>query len=224
MTAPTYLHLYFLLDRSGSMETLATDIIGGVNSFVTQQRADGRDACMTFVQFDSQDPFEVMSDAVSLDAFTPLTAATFSPRGGTPLFDAIGGTIKRATEREAARKAAGEDPEEILVVIVTDGEENSSTNYSKDAIADLITAKEALGWTFAYLGANQDAFAVGRDLGFSRGNVSNFIADEDGTAAVFSDLSSNISRKRAMMRRGIAYSKADLLEDHTAQDDFEERA
>jgi len=224
MTTPTHLHLYFLLDRSGSMETIATDIIGGVNSFVAQQHADGRDACMTLVQFDSQDPFEIVSDATALDAFRPLTTASFSPRGGTPLFDAIGRTIKRATEREAARAAAGEELEEILVVIVTDGEENSSTNYSKDAIADLISAKEALGWTFAYLGANQDAFAVGRDLGFSRGNVENFLADEDGTAAVFSDLSSNISRKRAMMRSGMAYSKAELLLDHTAQDDYEERA
>lgn len=224
MTAPNTLHTYFLLDRSGSMESIAGDVVGGFNTFVASQQADGPDAVMTLIQFDTQDPFEVLADAVSIGEVPALTRTSFQPRGGTPLLDAVGQTIGTATDRQASRKAAAEPEEEILVVIFTDGEENSSSTYSGEAIRQLIAAKEALGWTFAYLGANQDAFATGAKLGIDRGNVLNYVADTRGADMAFSDLSTNVSSKRAKMRRGAAHRGAVFMESTAAQEDFEDRA
>ena len=83
------LHIYFLLDRSGSMESMADDVVGGFNGFLATQQADGHDAVLTLVQFDSQDPHEVLVDAVPIAEVRPLDPARFQPRGAprftTPL-------------------------------------------------------------------------------------------------------------------------------------------
>ncbi len=119
-------HIYFLLDRTGSMNPMVDDVVGGFNTFLAEQRAEGDDARMTLVQFDSQDPFEVMTDAVSLAKVPELTVATFQPRGMTPLLDATGDLIAHAAERVEKRNEAGKKPESIVVVTFTDGEENAS--------------------------------------------------------------------------------------------------
>ena len=91
------LHIYFLLDRSGSMQSMAPDVIGGFNSFLAAQRFDGPDALMTLTQFDSQDAHEVLCDSVTIDEVADLTERSFIPRGGTPLYDAMGHLIADAT-------------------------------------------------------------------------------------------------------------------------------
>ena len=98
MTA-TNLHIYFVLDRSGSMESMTNDVVGGFNGFLTEQQSDGSDALMTLIQFDSNDPHEVLSDAVPIAEVRPLTRQSFVPRGGTPLYDAMGHAITDATIR-----------------------------------------------------------------------------------------------------------------------------
>src|SRR5688500_9013338 len=118
-------HIGFVLDRSGSMATIAEDVVGGFNTFLADQQADGNDAVMTLVQFDSQDPFEVLADAVPVAEMVPLTAATFVPRGGTPLFDALSRAITHVTARQATLAELDVPLEDILVVAFTDGQENS---------------------------------------------------------------------------------------------------
>src|SRR5690606_34951540 len=81
-------HFYVLLDRSGSMASMVDDVIGGFNQLIADQQADGPDARITLVQFDSQDPQEVLIDARRVSVSRPLSRATFVPRGGTPLLDA----------------------------------------------------------------------------------------------------------------------------------------
>jgi hypothetical protein len=206
------------------MESIASDVVGGFNRFIADQRAAGDDAILTLVQFDSQNPYEVLVDAAPIAEAPVLDRSSFQPRGGTPLFDAIGQLLRAGADRGTARAAEGLEAEDVLVVLFTDGEENSSTTYSRQAIADLIAAKEAAGWTFTYLGANQDAFQSGADLGISAGNVSNFIADTDGTVAMFSDLSTNVTAMRSAKRRGKKVDKDALFSVRSAQEDFEDRS
>jgi hypothetical protein len=143
------LHICFLLDRSGSMHSIANDVVGGFNGFLAAQQADGADALMTLVQFDSQDPHEVLVDAAAIGEVRPLTTATFQPRGGTPLYDAMGRTIADATIRSERLGADDGAREEILFVTFTDGEENQSVEYTRDMVLELIGKREADGWTFA---------------------------------------------------------------------------
>ena len=218
------LHITFLLDRSGSMESIATDVIGGFNRFLADQKGEGNDAAMTLVQFDSQNDHEVLTDGLPIAEVNQLSAATFQPRGSTPLFDAIGKVLDRATKRVDHRAKANLPAEEQLVVLFTDGEENVSCTYTATAIKALIKAKEDLGWSFMFLGANQDAFASGERLGVSRGNISNFMADDIGSARAFSDLSDAVKSKRSNMRNRVAYSKAELFTERTAEEDFQRRS
>ncbi|MHB1447000.1 MAG: vWA domain-containing protein [Acidimicrobiales bacterium] len=222
MTDKPNLHIYFLLDRSGSMASMATDVIGGFNSFLAAQQADGPDAVLTLVQFDSEDPHEVVTDAVPIAEVLPLDASMFQPRGGTPLYDAMGRLITDATIRaESAARGAGE---EILFVTFTDGEENQSREYTREKIFGLIKKREDKGWTFAFLGANQDAYAEAGQIGYSAANIQNFAADAVGTAAAFGSLSGSVARRRSRMRSGEHYDPRDLFEGNkAAEDDLRDR-
>ncbi len=209
---PKRMHIYFVLDRSGSMQSIAPDVIGGFNAFVEAQKAESSNAVMTLVQFDSQDPFEVLADAEKLTKIVPLSAATFVPRGGTPLYDAIGRTIAEAKIRIERRSAKDKPEEEILFIIFTDGEENQSVEYSQDQIASAIKGCEASGWTFVYMGANQDAYAEGAKFAVNEANVSNFIADEKGANLAFASLSRAVSKKQSSLVLGLEQSNLDFFD------------
>jgi Mg-chelatase subunit ChlD len=219
------LHIYFLLDRSGSMQSMATDVIGGFNTFLDSQQADGHDALFTLVQFDSHDPHEVLAEAVPISEMMPLGGTQFDPRGGTPLYDAMGGLIADATIR-AEKMTRGEQPvEEILFVTFTDGQENRSHEYTRQKVFDLVKKREDKGWTFVFLGANQDSYAEGGQIGYSAANIQNFAPDAAGSAAAFQSLSSSVSRRRTAMRRGTHYDTRDLFEgDKGAEDDLRGRS
>jgi len=222
---PTPIHIYFVLDRSGSMQVIASDVIGGFNSFLDTQKADGADALMTLVQFDSQDPHEVLADSVGIEAVRELERSSFVPRGGTPLYDAMGHTIADATIRVEKRRAEDLPPEEILFVTFTDGEENQSVEYDREKIFELIKRREADGWTFAYLGANQDAYAEGAKVGYAAASTQGFVGDAAGTAAAFASLTSAVVTRRGKIRTGAHYDNRDLFEGlKEAEEDMKHRA
>ena len=209
-----------LLDRSGSMEPMADDVVGGFNGFLATQQADGHDAVLTLVQFDSQDSHEVLVAAAPIAEVRPLDAARFPPRGGTPLYAAIGHLIADATIR-AEQTASAED---VLFVPFTDGQENQSTEYTRQQVFDLITKRQERGWTFAYLGANQDSYAEGGQIGHSAGNVQNFAPDAAGAKAAFASLAPAVSKRRDALRHNRAYDPKDLFEgDKGAEADLRER-
>jgi uncharacterized protein YegL len=221
----TNLHIYFVLDRSGSMESMAADVVGGFNGFLADQRSDGADALMTLIQFDSNDSHEVLADALSIAQVPPLTRASFAPRGDTPLYDAMGHAITDATIRIERRRAAGEPEESILFVTFTDGEENQSCEYRRGQLFDLVKKHEKEGWTFVYLGANQDSYAEGGRVGFSAMNTQNFRGDARGSREAFLSLSSSVSRRRGKMRSGESFDHTDLFEgDKSAESDLEKRS
>src|SRR3954466_5495680 len=116
MNTNTHTHIYVLLDRSGSMEAIRADVIGGFNAFLAAQQADGDDARLTLVQFDTQDPHEVVADNVPIGEVRPLSTASFVPRGGTPLLDATGRLLARADVRASARSAVDAPSEHVIMV------------------------------------------------------------------------------------------------------------
>jgi Mg-chelatase subunit ChlD len=168
----------FILDRSGSMENCRADTIGGYNAFIDSQKQFG--GTMTLILFDHE-YLEVYVNKPIAEV-EPLTIETFMPRGSTALLDAIGQTLKKFTEPATC-------------IILTDGQENSSHEYSKAHIKDLIEHATAKGWTFMYLGANQDAFEVGSSIGIKAADTKNW--DVSRTPDLFRALSETLSTREA---------------------------
>ena len=217
-------HIYVLLDRSGSMEAMRADVIGGFNNLLAEQQADGHDARMTLVQFDSQDPHEVLTDAAKIDRVRPLSEATFVPRGGTPLLDATGRVITKASVREDQRKTLRTRPEIITVITITDGEENQSHEFSRTDILRLVKDREAKGWSFVFLGAGLDAYAEAGGMGYDARSVQAFAPDGAGAGLAFSAVSAAMVDKRARVRQGEAFDPQDFFQgDKAAEDDRKRR-
>lgn len=154
--------IHFLLDRSGSMENCLADTIGGFNAFVREQAPK---STMSLYLFNNS--FEIVYENKKIKDVDKLSASTFRPRGGTALLDAIAQTIEQVEKNNTQRWA---DFDEVgnVIVILTDGDENSSTKYTKKEINDMISVKQAQGWKFVFLAANQDAIKSAHDIGISR--------------------------------------------------------
>lgn len=196
-------HITIVLDRSGSMSSMAADAIGGFNTFLAEQRAEGSDAAVSLVQFDSQAVDTVYRDQ-PIVASPELTERTFQPRGGTPLYDAVVLTI---ADVQARIDRDGSDPQDELFIILTDGHENASQRHDRDECFRLIREKTTAGWTFAYLGANQDAFGVGQGLGMVGLSSRDYAANASGMRGSWDDVSRSTTRMRGERREGLAKSE-----------------
>jgi Mg-chelatase subunit ChlD len=178
-----------ITDRSGSMSTIANDVIGGYNKFISDQRKVAGEARVTYTQFDNQ--YEVVYQDRALADVPLLSHETFKPRGGTALLDAIGRTLNDQGRRISHDAWA----ELVIVVIITDGEENASREFSRTQIQTMIKHAEDHGWSFVYLGANQDAFSVAQHLGINTSSARNYIetfdANAAGTQAAYASMSIN---------------------------------
>lgn len=166
----------FILDRSGSMESCWDDTIGGFNAFVNDQKPLG--GTLTLVQFDHE--YLLSYENKPIGDVEPLTRDTFTPRGSTALLDAIGRAVKECRVET--------NP---TVIILTDGQENASHEYTKAHVKDLIEARQKDGWTFIYLGANQDAFAEAGSIGIAPQGTVNY--DTRRTPELFATLSRAVS-------------------------------
>lgn len=204
-------HLYVLLDRSGSMASIADDVIGGFNRLLADQQADGSDARITLVQFDGQDPQEVVADAVPITEMSLLDHNTFVPRGTTPLLDATGRILARARQRAKALDAAGEPAERIVVVSITDGHENASRELNLATVRRMIADRKADGWTFVFLSAAEDVYAEAGGLGYDTGSSQAFDASSAGVALAFSALSQATSNMRRANRNAERFDSAEFF-------------
>ncbi len=172
-----------ILDRSGSMQSIRTDAIGGFNSFLESQKAVPGEAKFTLVLFDHE--YQAVTLRTPLQEAKPLTADTYVPRGQTALYDAIGRTVNELGA-QLANTPEGERPGKVVVAILTDGQENASREFTKERIAEMVKHQEQnYAWEFIYLGANQDAFAVSRGLGMRVENTANFAATGVGTRSAY---------------------------------------
>ncbi len=141
-----YTHITVVLDRTGSMESIRDDTIGGFNAFLNKQKAEPGTATLTLVQFDTQDPYEVIHRFESIDQVPELNRETYVPRASTPLLDAIGRAIGDLEQSLAGLKKE-DRPSKVVVVVVTDGQENSSREFRRDRIEEMIvTAQVAPPW------------------------------------------------------------------------------
>lgn len=204
-------HIHFLLDRSGSMARIAHDVIGGFNTFLAAQQAAGPDARITLVQFDSQDPHEVVQAGVPILEARPLDATIFRPRGGTPLLDATARLIERARQEANIRAANGLPKEDIVFVSITDGEENQSRETTLEQVRKLIAACEAEGWTFVFLSASLEAYHEAGTMGIAPGARMSFSYDSAGTHLAMSELSASVSRFREKRRNGEWMEQGDFF-------------
>lgn len=160
-----YSAIALVVDRSGSMQPIANDVKGSVQHFIGEQKKNEGKATFTLVQFDDQ--YEVVHNFTHINNVDEHKfAEEYSPRGGTALLDAIGRTTIELTQR-IAEMPLEERPAKVIVAVLTDGEENSSTSYNLAKINALIKQKEAEGWQFMFLGAGRDAMKEARNMGFS---------------------------------------------------------
>ena len=210
------LHLYVLLDRSGSMASMAGDVVEGFNTLLAEQAAEGADALMTFVQFDGVDPQETLADAIPLTEVTPLTLHTFVPRGSTPLLDACGLLLGKAIVRS---NGVGPDAEHVVFAVITDGHENASTEFKVDAIRSTIAAQTSAGWSFVFLGADPSAYAEAGGLGVDVRSTQHWSPDGAGARTAISELSRGVSSRRSKLRSHEAYDAGDFFEGRKDADD-----
>ena len=218
-TAPK-LHLYVLLDRSGSMASMAAEVVEGFNGLLAEQTdADGAAARMTFVQFDSEDPQEVIADAIPIPEIAPLSLATFAPRGGTPLLDATGRLIGTAMTRE---KIVG-GTESIVFVTITDGFENASHEFKLEGIRKLVEDRTAAGWTFVFLGADPSAYDEAEKLGYDARSTQQWAPDGAGARVAFQSMGRSMTTRRMKLAAGESYDAADFFEGDKAADEDRKR-
>lgn len=214
-----------ILDRSGSMadKNVIVEAINGFNNFLDEQKKLKDKATLTVALFD--DRYELLYDNVDIQKVEKITKDTWSPRGMTALYDAIGKTINTVKANHA--KLDAEKPDKVLVCIVTDGLENASQEYNRDGVKKLIKQCEDDDWNFVYLAANQDAFDVGSSFGVAGGNTYTFAATSAGAYNMSATLNSASVSYRSMSTHDADYQKKRkslIKQDEDKKDEPEDNA
>lgn len=209
---PNGTHIVVLLDRSGSMSSIVNDVIGGFNTFLADQQANGPDARVSIILFDSQDPQEVVVWGAPITEAVALDRTSYVPRGGTPLLDATGLAIGRVMVDQGAREATGLRKDDIVFVTVTDGEENQSREYTLEKVRQLIAERTADGWQFVFLSAGLDAYADAARFGYDQGSTSAWQATGRSSRAAMASMSRATSNFRDKKRRGMDADAKDFFE------------
>jgi uncharacterized protein YegL len=170
--------LVAILDRSGSMAHLANDTIGGFNGFIEDQKKVPGEALLTTVLFDDQ--YEFLHDGTNIRDVKPITEKEYFARGMTALLDAVGKTINRVGEK-LSKMDETERPGKVMVLIITDGYENSSHEFDQAQIKEMVERqKNVYKWEFLFFGANIDSFATAGGLGIDLTRAVNFSASGIG--------------------------------------------
>lgn len=198
-----------LLDRSGSMEAIRDAAIEGFNKFVNQQR-DAKDvgkAWVTLVQFDTL--YEPNFVGEVIENVPPLTRESYVPRGSTALLDSLSRAIGD-TEKWLVQNPGWKG--NVLFLVVSDGEENSSRETTLGAVARQIAAKEQEGWTFVYIGAHLDAYGEAQRLGVSAFNTMQTPATAGGMTAAWSTTANATANYRSSAAPGTTVTDFYALE------------
>ncbi len=215
--------LVFILDRSGSMQGLEADTIGGFNAMLTKQNTDDGEVLVSTVLFD--DKVEVLHDRQPLDGLKPMTSEEYYVRGTTALLDAVGGSIRHISN--VHRYAREEDrPAKTLFVITTDGYENASRRYNYDAVKTMIEQhKKEQNWEFLFLGANIDAVETASRFGIEESRAANFHADSEGTQLnyeVLGDVVSTVCHSPSAQYVSRSFDRFNCMA--RIEDDYQSRA
>jgi uncharacterized protein YegL len=206
MTKPNYTHIVALLDRSGSMQVVQGDTIGGFNTFVEEQKKVPGEATLTLVQF--SDKCETTFADVPLNHVAPLNVETYKPSGWTALNDALAKTVHDVGSKLSV-KPEKERPSKVIVLVMTDGAENSSKEFvgqhGLKKLSSMVThQKEKYNWEFVFIGANIDAFAAASHYGIGVGQTINYTSDSFGQQNAFKSLSKGLAATRTSAYVGAA--------------------
>ena len=187
---PEAMDLIFIMDRSGSMSGSESDTIGGFNSFIKKEMEKDLETYVTTILFDHE--YEVLYKRKPIHDVAELTDKEYWVRGSTALLDAIGKTIN-TLDKEIDNNA--------LVVIMTDGYENASHEYSKQQIRNLI---ENHKWEFIYIGADIDSYSEAANFGFKRSRIANYKKSRES----IDDMYASVSNARDCMLNKISLDDA----------------
>jgi hypothetical protein len=190
MTDSNYTHIAVLLDRSGSMSAIKSDTEGGFKTFLDEQKRQPGKATLSLSQFDTV--YDVVYGPRDIQTAPDLV---LSPRGGTALLDGMGRCITETGEFLAGLPEA-ERPGNVIFVTITDGEENSSHEWTRERVfAEVKKQQEQYGWTFIFLAANQDAIQAGAQYGVNSGTSLTY--DSHNVGGTYASLSASITRSRS---------------------------
>jgi hypothetical protein len=216
-----YTEIVIVLDRSGSMESVRDDTIGGFNAFLAAQKKVPGECKITLAQFDHE--YEVRLNAARIADALLLDTLTYVPRGSTALYGAIGRTIDEAGRRFAAMPES-ERPEKVICVIITDGQENHSpiAEWSRMYTAELVRERierqtNAYKWEFVYIGANQDAILIARGMGMNVNNAMNYTSNAIGTQCMYAAVTDNVTAVRLRSKADMSWTKQQLEEQEAAK-------
>lgn len=191
MTKPGLTLIAALLDRSGSMQTIRTDTEGGFDAYIETQRKEPGEVHVTLAQFD--DRYDLVYSGKPI---ADVPALVLEPRGMTALLDGIGKLVTDIGAELAARPEH-ERPAKVIVMVLTDGHENSSREWAPAGIRDLIRQQEQVyAWEFLFLGANIDAVTVGQSLGFAADRSLTYGASKAGVGGAIRAAAAYTSRSR----------------------------
>jgi uncharacterized protein YegL len=204
-----YTKLVFIVDRSGSMSIISSDMSGGLQSLLEKEKNNNAGECdVSIYQFD--DKYDVVYKNKNIQN---VPKYSLEPRGSTALYDAIGKTIN-SVGKDLSDLNEQDRPDRVLFVIVTDGHENASKEFTQQQIKSMIEHQENVyKWTFSYLGANQDAFGVANSFGIvDNSKILNYQATSAGVSSSFDALYANVSafrKSRSVDEAKVAYSFKD---------------
>lgn len=191
VTRSDFTAIQMLGDRSGSMADIQKDAEGGIRTFIDDQRKVPGKCTLRYSQFDTL--YEVVYPS------TPIESApypTIKPRGGTALLDAWGRAIVEFGE-ELAALPEDERPGQVIFVVVTDGEENSSIEWDRNRLFEEVKKQtDQFGWTFLFLAANQDAAAEGAKYGVSANHSLDFNPTGQSVNSSYAAASASVTRTR----------------------------
>jgi len=206
-----FTHIGVVLDRSGSMSSVRDQTVDGFDEFVKKQQAEGDNASITVAQFDDQ--YDIVFDEKPINE-VPSIKDIYEPRGMTALLDAVGKTINFVGER-LRKKSEADRPDKVVFVIITDGYENASREYTRERIFEMIRHQESkYKWEFIFLGANQDAIKAGMSMGIKAGSSADYA--QHNTQQAFNTVSNTVNKYRGMaasFRSAINTGDAELFDE-----------
>ena len=210
MTNSNLTHLYFLLDRSGSMQTIVDDTVGGFDAFIAEQRKSPGECRVTLAQFDDHYE-EVYADRPIAD----VPSLVLQPRGTTALLDSIARLVIDAGKR-LATLPEDQRPGTVVVGIMTDGMENASREWAHPQIKQLIEKQtQDYQWQFLYLGADQDAIEVGMSIGVGAGHAVTY--GRGKVKQAMAATAANVTRYREARAGGMPAPAAAMLAEYTEE-------
>lgn len=187
-----YTHISVLIDRSGSMSAAREDTIGGYNEFLRKQRTVPGKLTLTQAHFDHE--YILIHDFADVREVSDIDAKTYVPRGMTALLDSLGRLINDTGARLSALPEA-ERPCKVIVLVITDGVENRSQEFTLAQIKEMIAQQESVySWEFVYLGADPNSMQEAASMGFNPGLSATYSLSSTGT--VYTTMSDKVLRSR----------------------------